>query len=48
MYAAGPVRRDLMTGAASPHVRWVADLMATTTARAVTARCGDVTVSLSR
>ncbi len=48
MYAAGPVRRDLMAGAMSPHVRWVQDLMTGTTARAVTARYGDVTVSLSR
>jgi oxaloacetate decarboxylase alpha subunit len=48
MYAAGPVRRDLLTGTASPHVRWVQDLMASTTARAITARHGDVTVSLAR
>jgi oxaloacetate decarboxylase (Na+ extruding) subunit alpha len=48
MYAAGPVRRDLMTAAASPNVRWVQDLMTSTTARAVTARHGDLTVSLSR
>jgi oxaloacetate decarboxylase alpha subunit len=48
MYAAGPVRRDLMTATASPHVRWVQDLMTSTTARAVSARCGDLTVSLSR
>lgn len=48
MYAAGPVRRDLLTGTASPHVRWVQDLMASTTARAITARNGDLTISLAR
>jgi oxaloacetate decarboxylase alpha subunit len=48
MYAAGPVRRDLLTGTASPHVRWVQDLMASTTAQAITARHADLTVSLSR
>lgn len=48
MYAAGPVRRDLLTGTASPHVRWVQDLMASTTARAITARNGDLTIRLAR
>lgn len=48
MYAAGPVQRDLLVGTASPHIRWIEDLMASTTARAVVARFGEMSVQLSR
>jgi oxaloacetate decarboxylase alpha subunit len=48
MYAAGPVQRDLLGAGESPHVRWVRDLMTTTTARSLTARHDDVSLSLSR
>jgi oxaloacetate decarboxylase alpha subunit len=47
MYAAGPVPQRLPTDV-SPHTRWVRDLVASTTARSLSARSGDVSVSLQR
>jgi oxaloacetate decarboxylase alpha subunit len=48
MYAAGPLRLDLLRPEESPHVRWVRELMATTSARSLSARYGEVSVNLSR
>jgi oxaloacetate decarboxylase alpha subunit len=47
MYAAGPVPQRIPTDV-SPHTRWVRDLVASTTARSLEARSGDVSVSLGR
>jgi oxaloacetate decarboxylase alpha subunit len=48
MFAAGPVQRNLVPPDESPHVRWIRDLMSSTTARSLSARYGDVSVTLSR
>ena len=47
MYAAGPVPQRL-PAETSPHTAWVRDLVASTTARSLSARSGDVAVELSR
>ncbi len=47
MYAAGPIPQHLPTDV-SPHTRWVRDLVASTTARSLSVRSGDVSVSLQR
>ena len=46
MYAAGPVPRRLPT--TSPHLQWVRDLVGSTTARSLSARSGDTSVTLLR
>jgi oxaloacetate decarboxylase alpha subunit len=47
MYAAGPIPQRIATDV-SPHTRWVRDLVASTTARSLEARSGDVSVTLRR
>ena len=47
MYAAGPVPQRLPADV-SPHATWVRDLVASTTARSLEARSGDVRVTLRR
>lgn len=47
MHAAGPIPQRLDVDV-SPHTRWVRDLVASTTARSLEVRSGDVSVSLRR
>jgi oxaloacetate decarboxylase alpha subunit len=48
MYAAGPLEEDLTGPEDSPHVRWMRDLIGTSTARSLRARSNGVSIDLSR